>query len=165
MSPSPAPIQARFPERTGDPTLAPAAQAGDRLAASRQRMSNWLEQDRAQRGMSASGIPAGLSGAVGWLQGLRSNPLASIVVDMLQQWWSQWRAGRSERSARSGGAPAGMAPMIQRHPALAVGAAALVGVLLVRWLPWRALLKPALLAGLATQLANAVRPRGPSPRS
>ena len=37
--------------------------------------------------------------------------------------------------------------LVQRHPLATVGAAALAGAVLLRWRPWRGLLRPALLAG------------------
>ena len=138
--------------------------AQDRLARSRANMSRWLADDDAARADS-QGSGWGLSG---WLQKLRGEPLAALAIDALTDRWSRHPLRTTVRMAEVA-ARETIAPLVRRHPAATLGASALVGALLVRVKPWRWLARPALLTGVAAQvaallLARLTAPRRPSPK-
>lgn len=54
-----------------------------------------------------------------------------------------------------------LVPVADRHPVALVGAAALVGGLIAWLRPWRGLLRPALLAGVGSQIASRLIARMP----
>ena len=131
-------------------TLAPPADlsAQDRLARSRANMTRWLADDDAARATS-QGSGAGLSG---WLQKLRGEPLAALAIDALTDRWSRHPLQTTVRMAEVAASET-IAPLVRRHPAATLGASAIAGALLVRARPWRWLVRPALMTGLAAQVA------------
>lgn len=140
--------------------------AQERLQRSREAITAWLRQDE-----QARAIPQGAAGASGWLSGLRRNPLAAIALDALAHWWQRRPLVATTQVAAAAGR-AVLTPLLRDHPVAVLGAAALAGALVVRIRPWRWLVRPALLAGLASQVAAQVfahlaRPRdraAPGPR-
>ena len=132
---------------TSIPTDPPTAQ--ERLARSRMNMTQWLGDD-AQARSSAEG--SGGLGLARWLKGLSKHPLAALTIDALADRWSRHPLHTSVQLAQTA-ANQTIAPLVRRHPALVLGSAAVAGALLVRARPWRWLLRPALLAGVASQVA------------
>ena len=128
-----------------------------RLARSRAAITGWLAADEAER--AAPGGPGGLPA---WLQQLRRHPLAAIAVDALSERWSRHPLAASIQVAEVA-AEQTVAPLVRRHPVAMLGASALAGALLIRARPWRWLLRPALLGGVATQLVSLVLDRLAAP--
>lgn len=144
-------------------TDAPTAQA--RLARSRTRMTQWLGDDARARDTAERSGGSGL-GLAHWLKGLSTHPLAALTIDALADRWARHPLHSSLQLAEVA-ANETIAPLVRRHPALVLGSAAVAGALLVRARPWRWLLRPALLAGIASQVAaqllgrlNAAHPPG-----
>jgi hypothetical protein len=146
---------------TAVPSDAPTAQA--RLARSRSNITQWLGDDaKARNTAERNGRP----GLLHWLKGLSGHPLAAFTIDALTDRWARHPLHATVQMAEVAAAET-VAPLVRRHPALVLGGAAVAGALLVRARPWRWLLRPALVAGLASQLAsqwlrhlNATRPDG-----
>ena len=131
--------------------------AQERLARSRMAMTNWLAVDEAQRA-----APGGGGGLSGWLARLRGHPLAGMAVDALTDRWSSHPLAASLRIAEVA-ATETVAPLVRRHPAAMLGASALAGALLIRAKPWRWLLRPALLGGIASQIVSQLLDRFVAP--
>jgi hypothetical protein len=130
--------------------------AAERLAASRERLRDWmvhadgrLERRRRAAEAEAEGRSAPL------LDRLRDMPVVGVVIDVLTGWWSSHPL-QPVATLAHGVVRNTVAPMVRRHPFAVVGGAFVVGVLLVRVRPWRWILKPALFAGLAAQLVSRV---------
>lgn len=146
---------------TDRPTEVPTAQ--ERLARSRTSMTQWLGDDAKARSTAEhSGSP----GLARWLKGLSQHPLAALTIDALTDRWARHPLHTSVQLAEVA-ANETIAPLVRRHPVLVLGTAAVAGALLVRARPWRWLLRPALLAGIASQVAaqllgrlNAAHPPG-----
>ena len=87
----------------------------------------------------------------GWMNQLKTQPAAGVVLDTLGNWWSQHPLRViglvAMEAARMTARPIG-----QRHPFALVAAAFVRGGLFVWTRPWRWILKPALLASLLPQL-------------
>ena len=87
----------------------------------------------------------------GWMNQLKTQPAAAVVLDTLGNWWSQHPLRViglvAVEAARTMARPVG-----QRHPFALVAVSFVVGGLFVWTRPWRWILKPALLASLLPQL-------------
>lgn len=137
---------------TDTPTLPTAT---ERLEQSRERIRQYFEsrRPRARRMAEAGETPP-------WLEKLRANPLFDGVADAVNGWWrshplhSVFMVG--ETALREG-----VAPVARRHPLALAAGAMVLGALLYRTRLLRRLLKPALFAGLATQVATRVIERIP----
>ena len=127
----------------------PARSARERLAASREQMSRWLDDDAPVQGPASA--PTGRSPSR-WLHTLRRNPIAAIVLDALGDRWRSHPLASSLHLAEAAAAST-VAPLVRKHPAATLGTSAAIGALLVWLKPWRRLLKPALIGGIATQIA------------
>jgi hypothetical protein len=123
-----------------------------RLAISRARIRDYLENSsgRRKRGGTAAGAAAASSND--WFEKVRKHPVAGAVVDAVMGWWHNHPlhavgtvAGAAARDA--------VGPLARRHPVAMVSAAVLLGALVVWTRPWRLVLKSALFAGLASQVA------------
>ena len=136
--------------------IAPQLTASERLEQSRERMRAWMQsrRPRARPARGADEPPAE------WLEKLRGNPLVASVIDAVQVWW----AGHPLRKTLVVGEAAlreGVAPVAKTHPLAVVVAALLVGALLARTRIVRRVLRPALFAGLLTQIASRLVERAP----
>ena len=133
--------------------------ANERLTRSRERMSRWLaDEERAAQAATAN--------RPGWLNTLRENPVSAMAVDALLAWWARQPLNTTVHVAEAA-ATAAIKPLVRRHPAAVLGSAALAGALVVWARPWRWLLSPALLTGVAAQVATrliAHRHKEPPPR-
>ncbi|MFN0186743.1 MAG: hypothetical protein ACKVQR_23265 [Aquabacterium sp.] len=121
----------------------------ERLARSREQLRLAMSSHGAGETPKAGTGPDGPhNGAWTWMSAL---PAAGIVIDGVQDWWSRHPLNATAHLALV--AVRGLVqPLAQRHPWALVLGAAVAGALLVRSRPWRWLLKPALLGGLAQQL-------------
>ena len=174
MSAVPAPASAAAPaaptpfDSAAGPAAAPLS-AQERLARSRAAITGWLAAEEAERAAPR----AGGGGLPRWLERLRGHPLAALAVDALTDRWRDHPLATSLRVAEVAAAET-VAPLVRRHPAVLLGASALAGALLIRARPWRWLLRPALLGGIASQLVSQLvdrlvaappaRPRQPTDR-
>jgi hypothetical protein len=130
--------------------------AAERLAASRERMRQWMLQTdtrgharrRVEAAREAGDKPA-------WMDRLRTAPVIGVVLDAASAWWANHPVQPAASLAHSVVRDT-VAPLARRHPLLIVGGAFLAGVALVRWRPWRWLIKPALFAGLGSQIITRV---------
>jgi len=130
--------------------------AADRLAASRERMREWMlaadgRQDarrRVEAAREAGDKPA-------WLDRLRTAPVIGVIIDAASAWWAN-HPMQPAASLAHGVVRDAVAPMARRHPVLIVAGAFLAGVALVRWKPWRWLVKSAVFAGLGSQIITRV---------
>jgi hypothetical protein len=137
-----------------DPDEQPSA--AERLAASRERMRLWMLQTDGRadaRRRVAAAREAGDEPA--WIDRLRAAPVIGIVIDAVDAWWSSHPMKPAAQIAH-GVVRDTVAPIARRHPLLVVGGAFLAGVALVRLRPWRWLIKPALFAGLGSQIITRV---------
>ena len=130
----------------GLPTSLPAEIVEASLTQSRERIRAYLHAD-------APGAQAGPASRT-------QHAVGVSLIDALRLWLSRqpWAA-----VARLGtqATRTALVPVAERHPLRLVGAAALAGGL-VFWLrPWRGLLRPALLAGIGSQLASRLIARVP----
>ena len=120
--------------------------AGERLARSRERMSFWLADDDGSARSRANGsIEPGH---------VHHEPLSvgGIVGEVVGEWWADHPLHTSATLAIAASRSA-IVPLVRRHPAAVLGSAAVVGAALVWARPWRWLLRPALILGIASQLA------------
>jgi hypothetical protein len=129
--------------------LDPHESAAERLALSRERMRQVMLAAHPQ----ASGAQGG--GMPGWLQALTEIPLLGAVVDAVHGWWAQHPMHLAVKVAGDAGKTL-IRPLAQRHPIGLVFVAMLAGAVLARTRPWRRLVKPAIFAGLLTQIASKV---------
>lgn len=122
--------------------------AAERLARSRERMSFWLADD----GGSAhvNGIGGGADGALHATQGVVS--VGGIVGEVVGEWWAEHPLHTGATLALAASRSA-IVPLVRQHPVAVLGSAAVVGAALVWARPWRWLLRPALIMGIASQLA------------
>lgn len=135
------------------PQVAPIGMpsATERLEQSRERIRAYFDSRRPPGRRAAA--EAGETPA--WLERLRTNPLFDGVADAVGGWWR----GHPLYSVFTVGESAlreGLAPVARRHPIALAAAAVVLGALLYRTRLLRRLLKPALFAGLATQIATRV---------
>ena len=127
------------------------ASARERLAQSRQRMSYWLLDE--EHAASEPGSDPGSTNDSHRPHDSVGNPVAAIAIDVMTEWWNQHplHASASLAGAAARGA---IVPLVRRHPAVVLGVAAIAGAVLVRSRAWRWLLRPALVAGIASQIAS-----------
>lgn len=129
----------------------------ERLALSRARIRGFLiDPDGGKRRRKATvGDASSLPGIDLLMAKLHEHPMAAAVMDAVSNWWKSHPvhafgviAGSTLRDAAG--------PLVRRHPVAMVAAAVLAGAVLVRMRPWRLVLKSALFAGLASQVASRV---------
>ncbi|HEX6361709.1 MAG TPA: hypothetical protein VFZ93_02040, partial [Albitalea sp.] len=127
--------------------------AAERLAASRERMREWMTHGRrhAARERTEAALAAGEKPA--WKDRLRTAPVVGIVMDAADAWWTHHPMHPAATLAQ-GLVRERVAPIARRHPIAIVLGAFVVGVALVRWRPWRLLAKSALFAGLGTTIVT-----------
>jgi hypothetical protein len=154
-------MSAFVPDTPADEPGAPAPDAelpsaAERLAASRERMRQWMLQTDT-RGDARRRVEAAREAGdkPGWMDRLRTAPVIGVVVDAASAWWANHPV-QPAASLAHGVVKDTLAPFARRHPLLVVGGAFLAGVALVRWRPWRWLIKPALFAGLGSQILTRV---------
>ena len=130
--------------------------AAERLASSRERMRQWMRQAdgrhearRRNKAAAAAGQPPA------WMDRLRSAPVLGVVIDAVAAWWDQHPL-QPVASLAQGIVREALAPMARRHPVTIVLGAFVAGMALVRFKPWRWIIKPALFAGLTTQVLTRV---------
>jgi len=114
----------------------------ERLALSRERLREALQAD--------TGPSTG-----SWRDELRSTPAAAVLVEVLEQWWSQHPL-RAAGLAATALVRSAVEPLVRRHPLLSLVGALLVGGLLVWLRPWRWVIGTTLLAGLLQRLVAGV---------
>ncbi len=78
--------------------------------------------------------------------------IGGIVSEVISEWWAEHPLHASAAFALSASRTA-IVPLVRRHPAAVLGGAAALGAVIVWARPWRWLLRPALVAGVASQLA------------
>jgi hypothetical protein len=130
--------------------------AAERLAASRERMRQWMLQTdsrgharrRVEAAKEAGDKPA-------WMDRLRTAPVIGVVMDAAGAWWANHPMQPAAQLAQ-GVVRETVAPLTRRHPVLIVAGAFLVGVAVVRWRPWRWLVSSAVFAGLGSQIVTRV---------
>lgn len=126
----------------------------ERLAASRARIHGFLtDGGRKKRRKATVGHASALPGIDLLMAKLHEHPMAAAVIDAVSNWWKSHPvhafgviAGSAARDAAG--------PLVRRHPVAMVAAAVLAGALVVKARPWRLVLKSALFAGLASQVAS-----------
>nr|WP_315429471.1 hypothetical protein [uncultured Albidiferax sp.] len=87
------------------------------------------------------------------MDSLRSIPLANVLFEAIGSWWTQHPL-RIACILAADTTKAIVQPMARRNPLGVALGALLLGGLLVWGRPWRWILKPALFAGLSTQLLS-----------
>ncbi|MCB8747452.1 hypothetical protein LHU53_11085 [Rhodoferax sp. U2-2l] len=125
-----------------------SAQPGacERLAQSRERLRLALAQTESRPDVDASGTPG--TAPRPWLHGLKANPEAGFLINLLQAWWQkQPFAVATTLVARATNGV--LQPVAQKHPYRLVLGAAAVGAVLVLVRPWRWLSMSGVLAALA----------------
>ncbi len=116
------------------------------LAQSRDRMRAFLQGELPR-------TPAGTAAR-------SQHPIGVSLVDAVRVWLrSQPWVGVARLGTQA--TRDALAPVADRHPLALVGAAALAGGLLAWLRPWRGLLRPALLAGIGSQVASRLIARLP----
>ena len=119
--------------------------AVERLARSRERMSFWLADDDGSGHANGSGSDLDPAPHA-------TVSVGGIVGEVVGEWWAEHPLHTSATLALAASRSA-IVPMVRRHPAAVLGSAAVVGAALVWARPWRWLLRPALILGIASQLA------------
>jgi hypothetical protein len=122
--------------------------ASERLTRSRERMSHWLTDDhrdvpRTRHNGDADAAPNGDHSPTS---------IGGIVSEVISEWWAEHPLHASAAFALSASRTA-IVPLVRRHPAAVLGGAAALGAVIVWTRPWRWILRPALVAGVASQLA------------
>jgi hypothetical protein len=126
-----------------------------RLAESRERLRQWMLRGDGRhqaRRRKAAALAEGLETSL--LDKLRAMPVIGIIVDAASAWWSSHPLHSAAQIAQDA-ARGSVAPLARRHPLALAAAAFAAGGLLVWLRPWR-MFKPALFAGLASQVAGRV---------
>jgi len=129
----------------------------ERLVLSRERMRVALQNATTQRaaGNGASGEARGA-----WLDAMKTIPGVGAVVEAACQWWDRHPL-RTVGTALMVVAKATLQPVAQRHPLGLLLGAAVLGAVLVWSRPWRALIRPALWAGLVPSILASAAARAP----
>ena len=123
--------------------------ASERLTRSRERMSHWLtddDRDDAPRTRHSGHADAARN------VDHSPNSIGGIVTEVIGEWWAEHPLHASAAFALSASRTA-IVPLVRRHPAATLGGAAALGAMIIWARPWRWLLRPALVAGVASQLA------------
>ena len=128
------------------PLAAPASTATERL-----------EQSRARLRQALRGRPSGTESppqpTPAWRVYLQSIPVLTVLVEAVSSWWMQHPL-RVASTLVVDTTRAVVQPLARRNPMGLVVGALLVGGLLAWSRPWRWVLKPALFAGLWSQLLS-----------
>ncbi|HEY0855407.1 MAG TPA: hypothetical protein VGE16_00015 [Albitalea sp.] len=142
----PSPAVDPLADKNASPALQRLAESRERL---RQRMLRADGRHQARRRNAAAEAEGQEPSA---LDKLRALPVIGVIVDTLADWWSQHPLHSAAQMAQDavGGV---VAPVTRRHPLAAVAVAFAAGGLLIWLRPWR-LLKPAVFAGVASQVAS-----------
>ena len=91
--------------------------------------------------------------APAWLDGLRSIPVVNVLVEAISSWWNQHPL-RIACTLAVDTTKTLVQPLARRNPLGVALGALLLGGLLVWSRPWRWIVKPALFAGLTSQLIS-----------
>ncbi len=152
MSPTrPRAAETGAPSSAAEAPRAPLMTASERLAQSRERLRQAMSGTSASRGTATKPGPSG--SAPVWLDSLKLNPGARIVIAAVSAWWTQHPL-HVVGTAAAASAKTAVQPLARRHPLGLVTGAVLLGGLIAWSRPWRWALKPALLAGLLPQLIS-----------
>src|SRR5205823_6123596 len=130
--------------------------AAERLAASRERMREWMlhaDGRHEARRRNEAAYAAGEKPA--WMDRLRTAPVIGVIMDAASAWWRNHPL-HPAASLAHGLVRDAVAPMARRHPIATIAGAFLFGAALVRLRPWRWLAGSALLAGLGSQIITRV---------
>jgi hypothetical protein len=123
-----------------------------RLAESRERMRQWmLHADGRQEARRRAAAARAEGERPSWMDRLRGHAVFGPVIDAVTAWW----ANHPLRPAASVGNSLirdAVAPLARRHPFSVVAGALVLGGVLAWLKPWRWIVKPALFAGLASQV-------------
>ena len=126
----------------------PAMTATERLEKSRASLRQALRGKHHSRPS-----PGSRASAPGWLSNLKSVPMVTVLVEAITSWWMQHPLRVASLLAVDT-TRAMVQPLARRNPlGLALGALAL-GALVAWTRPWRWVLKPAMFAGLWSQLLS-----------
>ncbi|HSV69391.1 MAG TPA: hypothetical protein VLI72_04715 [Methylibium sp.] len=142
-------------------TAAAAAFAPGALPTPCERLA--LSRDRIRQALAdaAPGERAAGADAASWRDELRSVPGAELLLEVLDQWWSQHPL-RAAGLAALALLRSAIEPLVRRHPLQSLLGALLIGGLLVWLRPWRWVLGTTLLAGLLQRMvAGAMAPPKP----
>jgi len=130
----------------------PQLTAAQRLAQSRERMRQWMLYGDARQDARRRVAEARAEGEQPtWPDRLRSLPVLGLIIDAASSWW----ANHPLNAVASLSSDA-IAPTVRKHPFVALTIAVAAGAALVRWRPWRWVANPALLGGMASELASHV---------
>lgn len=119
--------------------------ASERLTQSRERMSYWLSDDEHDAHSNGHAHASERAGEA-------TTSVGGIVREVIGEWWAEHPLHASATLALRASRTA-IVPLVRRHPATVLGGAAVLGAVVVWARPWRWLLRPALVAGVASQLA------------
>ncbi len=138
-----------------------APSAAERLDASRKRLRTALMEIAHPPVKPSMLDDLGLGTfAAGIVERLKDFPIVAVVVETLEHCWAEHplhTAGiLAEEASRKF-----VAPIAQKNPYALVLGSVVVGAVLALTRPWRWLVRPALLAGLAPQLASQALKRIP----
>jgi hypothetical protein len=133
----------------------------ERLELSRARMRVFLERRKPDGSASGSFSPGNIGRKMSaWAEDMRANPLLGAVVDAVHNWWATHPLHAVGQMA--GDAVEDIAvPWIRRYPLAVAGGALALGAIAARFRPWRWLGKPALFAGLTSQIAAQLMTHAP----
>lgn len=123
--------------------------ASERLTLSRERLRLSLSKAMAAQGHAR--LQSDGAGHRGWMDSLKLNPAANIVMEAASLWWAQHPL-RVASMLTADAVKSLVKTTGQRHPLGLVAGGLVLGGLLAWGRPWRLLLTPALLAGLMPQL-------------
>ena len=121
-----------------------------RLQLSRERMRRYLLPAVRKPRDAEAGLADKIGGK---LDEWRDHPLIGAVIDAVQGWWAHHPL-RSVADIGSTAARELAEPLVRRHPVACVAGALVLGALAMRVKPWRWILRPALFAGLTTQVVS-----------
>ena len=119
--------------------------AGERLTRSRERMSYWLADEERE------GHPRRRANGEANAEHAEPISVGGIVGEVIGEWWAEHPLHASASLALAASRTA-IVPLVRRHPAAVLGGATVVGAVLVWARPWRWLFRPAIIAGVASQL-------------
>lgn len=150
----------------GDESIPHATSAGpipttpaERLNLSRARIRQNMDESLRLQSIARQRRDSG-SGAH-WLDGLKSIPGGSLLIDAVDLWWSK-QPLRAVAKAAVGGVKAVLQPVAQRHPLALVACAFALGGVIALSRPWRWVSKPIVLTGLLAPLLSKVVSSMPS---
>ena len=134
-----------------EPEPVPASQ---RLAESRERMRQWmLHADGRHEARRRAAAARAEGEQPAWIDRLRSHAVLGTVIDAISAWWANHplhpAVGLANTVVRDA-----VAPLARRHPLATLASAFVVGGAIAWFRPWRWIIKPALFAGLASQVVT-----------